>query len=96
MNEVVETAKTIGLMVQVIGLITIAVKGGQWKGALDNRISALEVSSGETVQKLSHMDSRLDNVEKELLKVMISVQKDIEYIKKSIDEEKKNKHAPKE
>jgi len=94
MNDLIETAKTVGLIAQVIGLITIAIKGGQWKGSLDSRISTLESHASETVEKLSYMDTRLDNIEKELLKVMISVQKDIEYIKKSIDEEKKNKHAP--
>lgn len=93
MIDIVETAKTVGLIVQTLGLITVAVKGGQWKGVLETRLASVEEISSETTQKLSSMDSRLDNIEKELLKVMITVQKDIEYIKKSIDDEKRRKNA---
>lgn len=91
MNEIFDIARTIGFIVQAVGLITIAIKGGQWKGNLESRMAMLEESSSQTIQKLTQMDSRLDNIEKDLLKVMITVQKDIEYIKKSIDEEKRQK-----
>lgn len=85
MNEVTMIAQAVGFLVQTVGLITVAVRTGSWKGQLDNRVCALEKQAADTIQELNAVDKRVDGIEKELLKVMVGVQKDIEYIKKAID-----------
>ena len=85
MNEVTMIAQAVGFLVQTVGLITVAVRTGSWKGQLDNRVCALEKQAADTIQELNAVDKRVDGIEKELLKVMVGVQKDIEYIKKAVD-----------
>jgi hypothetical protein len=84
----VEIAKNIGIIASIIGFIGTAVKAGQWKGEHDLRLKKLEDTLADTVRTLSRMDERVDGIEKELLKTMTCLQKDVEYIKKSIDEQK--------
>ena len=85
MNDISTIAQVVGFLVQAVGLITVAVRTGSWKGSLENRVDALEKQASQTVQELSAVDKRVDGIEKELLKIMVGVQKDIEYIKKTID-----------
>jgi hypothetical protein len=84
----VEIAKNIGIIASILGFIGTAIKAGQWKGEHDIRLKKLEDTLADTVKALSRLDDRVDGVEKELLQVMVSLQKDVEYIKKSIDEVK--------
>ena len=88
MNDISTIAQVVGFLVQAVGLITVAVRTGSWEGNLENRVDALEKQASQTVQELSAVDKRVDGIEKELLKIMVGVQKDIEYIKKTIDKGK--------
>lgn len=88
MNDISAIAQVVGFLVQAVGLITVAVRTGSWKGQIENRVDALEKQAAQTVQELSSVDKRVDGIEKELLKIMVGVQKDIEYIKKTIDKGK--------
>ena len=85
MNDIAIIAQAVGFLVQTVGLITVAVSTGSWKGQLDTRVCALVKQAADTVKELAVVDKRVDGIEKELLKVMVGVQKDIEYIKKAID-----------
>ncbi|MEL3908052.1 MAG: hypothetical protein P1P64_03425 [Treponemataceae bacterium] len=80
--------QVVGFLVQTVGLITVAVRTGSWKGELEHRVDVLEKQADQTVRDLSAVDKRVDGIEKELLKVMTGVQRDIEYIKEYIKEEK--------
>lgn len=88
MSDISAITQVVGFLVQTVGLITVAVRTGSWKGKLENRVDALEKQAAQTVLELSSVDKRVDGIEKELLKIMVGVQKDIEYIKKTIDEKK--------
>ncbi|UTC62584.1 hypothetical protein E4O05_01325 [Treponema sp. OMZ 787] len=88
MIDISAIAQVVGFLVQTVGLITVAVRTGSWKGQIENRVDALEKQAAQTVQELSSVDKRVDGIEKELLKIMVGVQKDIEYIKKTIDKGK--------
>ncbi|MEL5717253.1 hypothetical protein [Treponema pedis] len=88
MNDTFAIVQVVGFLVQTVGLIVVAVRTGSWKGKLENRVDVLEKQAAQTVQELSSVDKRVDGIEKELLKIMVGVQKDIEYIKKTIDEKK--------
>ena len=87
MNDIAIITQAVGFLVQTVGLITVAVRTGTWKGQLDSRVDALEKQAADTVKELHAVDKRVDGVEKELLKIMVGVQKDIEYIKKNIDKQ---------
>lgn len=87
MNDIAIIMQAVGFLVQTVGLITVAVRTGTWKGQLDSRVDALEKQAADTVKELHAVDKRVDGVEKELLKIMVGVQKDIEYIKKNIDKQ---------
>ena len=87
MNDIAIITQAVGFLVQTVGLITVAVRTGTWKGQLDSRVDALEKQAAATVKELHAVDKRVDGVEKELLKIMVGVQKDIEYIKENIDKQ---------
>lgn len=87
MNDIAIITQAVGFLVQTVGLITVAVRTGTWKGQLDSRVDALEKQAADTVKELHAVDKRVDGVEKELLKIMVGVQKDIEYIKENIDKQ---------
>lgn len=91
--DITTISQIVGFLVQTVGLITVAVRTGSWKGNIENRVDALEKQAAQTVQELSSVDKRVDGIEKELLKIMVGVQKDIEYIKKTIDEKKEKENA---
>lgn len=91
--DITTISQIVGFLVQTAGLITVAVRTGSWKGNIENRVDALEKQAAQTVQELSSVDKRVDGIEKELLKIMVGVQKDIEYIKKTIDEKKEKENA---
>lgn len=91
--DITTISQIVGFLVQTAGLITVAVRTGSWKGNIENRVDALEKQTAKTVQELSSVDKRVDGIEKELLKIMVGVQKDIEYIKKTIDEKKEKENA---
>lgn len=93
MIDISAIAQVVGFLVQAVGLITVAVRTGSWKGQIENRVDALEKQAAQTVQELSSVDKRVDGIEKELLKIMVGVQKDIEYIKKTIDKGKEPPNA---
>jgi hypothetical protein len=84
-NGAAEIARNIGSIASIVGFIGTAIKVGQWKGEHDVRLKKLEDVLKETVEKLSKVDDRVDGIEKELFKTMTSLQKDVEYIKKSVD-----------
>ena len=87
MNDIAIITQAVGFLVQTVGLITVAVRTGTWKGQLDSRVDELEKQAADTVKELHAVDKRVDGVEKELLKIMVGVQKDIEYIKENIDKQ---------
>jgi hypothetical protein len=81
-----ELAKNIGIVASMIGVIGTAIKAGQWKGEHGARLKILEDTLAKTVDKLSKMDDRVDGIERELLRTMTALKKDVEYIKGSIDD----------
>jgi hypothetical protein len=87
-NTGVEIARNIGIIASILGFIGTAIKAGQWKGEHDLRLKRLEDTLADTVKTLSRLDDRVDGIERELLQTMIALQKDVEYIKKSVDEVK--------
>jgi uncharacterized protein YoxC len=87
-SNTVEIAKNIGIIASIVGFLGTAIKVGQWKGEHDIRLKRLEDTLADTVKTLSRMDERVDGIERELLQTMTSLQKDVEYIKRSIDEVK--------
>lgn len=93
MNDIQAITQVVGFLVQTVGLITVAVRTGAWKGQIENRVKALEKQTEEALRKLSAVEKRVDGIEKELLKIMVGVQKDIEYIKKTIDKQKEKENA---
>ena len=58
MNDISTIAQVVGFLVQAVGLITVAVRTGSWKGSLENRVDALEKQASQTVQELSAVDNR--------------------------------------
>jgi vacuolar-type H+-ATPase subunit D/Vma8 len=91
MSDNMEVAKNIGIIASTIGFIATAIKVGHWKGEHDVRLAKLEEVLEKTVEKLSRVDDRVDGIERELLETMTALKKDIEYIKKSLDEEKEER-----
>jgi Skp family chaperone for outer membrane proteins len=91
MSDNMEVAKNIGIIASIIGFIGTAIKVGHWKGEHEARLLKLEEVLEKTVEKLSKVDDRVDGIERELLETMTALKKDIEYIKKSLDEEKEER-----
>lgn len=81
MNDAVSAVQTIGLLAQTVGLITIAIKTGNWKGVTENRISNIE----KELKEMKVEVSQLEDMQKELMPVLIGLQKDMEYVRKAID-----------
>jgi hypothetical protein len=80
-----EIAKNIGIIASLVGFIGTAIKVGNWKGEHEVRIKNLESVLEATVDKLSNMNDRLNGIDKELLRNMTELKKDVEYIKKTIE-----------
>lgn len=81
MNDTYSVMQTLGLLAQTVGLVTVAVKTGNWKGVTENRINTIEKELKEVKQAVS----QLENMQKELMPVLIGLQKDMEYVRKSVD-----------
>jgi hypothetical protein len=91
MNDSIEIARNIGIIASIVGFLGTAIKAGQWKGEHGARLKVLEDTLTKTVDKLSRMDDRVDGIEKELLQAMTGLQKDIEYIREFIDDQKEER-----
>jgi hypothetical protein len=85
MSDGAEIARNVGIIASLLGVVGTAIKTGQWKGEHETRIKQLESVLDKTVDKLSKMDDRVDGIEKELLKTMTGLKKDVEYIRASVD-----------
>jgi Skp family chaperone for outer membrane proteins len=91
MSDNMEVAKNIGVIASIVGFVGTAIKVGQWKGGHEARLKKLEEVLDKTVEKLSRIDDRVGGIERELLETMTALKKDIEYIRKSLDEEKEER-----
>ncbi len=81
MRETFSIIQALGLLAQTVGLITIAIKTGNWKGVTENRISNIE----KELKEMKVEVSQLEDMQKELMPVLIGLQKDMEYVRKSVD-----------
>lgn len=81
MNDTFSVIQALGLLAQTVGLVTVAVKTGNWKGVTENRISTIEKELKEVKQEIS----QLEDMQKELMPVLVGLQKDMEYVRKSVD-----------
>jgi hypothetical protein len=92
----IEIARNVGIIASILATVGTAVKAGQWKGEHGARLGAVEDTLAKTVAQLSKMDERVDGIEKELAEVLTALKKDVEYIRKTIDEEKeeRRRNAP--
>ena len=93
MSDTFSVIQALGLLAQTVGLITIAIKTGNWKGVTENRISNIE----KELKEMKVQVSQLENMQKELMPVLIGLQKDMEYVRKSVDKlnEQREDHAEK-
>lgn len=93
MNDPFSIMQMLGLLAQTVGLITIAIKTGNWKGVTENRISNIE----KELKEMKVEVSQLEDMQKELMPVLIGLQKDMEYVRKSVDKlnEQREDHAEK-
>jgi archaellum component FlaC len=87
----IEIARSVGTIASIIAIVGTAIKTGQWKGEHQERIKQLEDTIDKTVEDLEHMDERVDGVEKLLSETLTALKKDVEYIKGSIDDLKKER-----
>jgi hypothetical protein len=92
----VEIARNVGIIASILATVGTTVKAGQWKGEHGARLSAVEDTIAKTVDQLSKMDERVDGIERELAETLTALKKDVEYIRKTIDEEKeeRRRNAP--
>lgn len=81
MSDTFSIIQALGLLAQTVGLITIAIKTGNWKGVTENRISNIE----KELKEMKVEVSQLEDMQKELMPVLIGLQKDMEYVRKSVD-----------
>ncbi|MGP1489937.1 MAG: hypothetical protein ACTTI6_02530 [Treponema sp.] len=81
MSDTFSVIQALGLLAQTVGLITIAIKTGNWKGVTENRISNIE----KELKEMKVEVSQLEDMQKELMPVLIGLQKDMEYVRKSVD-----------
>ena len=93
MSDTFSVIQALGLLAQTVGLITIAIKTGNWKGVTENRISKIE----KELKEMKVEVSQLEDMQKELMPVLIGLQKDMEYVRKSVDKlnEQREDHAEK-
>jgi archaellum component FlaC len=87
----IEIARSVGTIASIIAIVGTAIKTGQWKGEHQERIRQLEETIDKTVEDLERMDERVDGVEKILSETLTALKKDVEYIKGSIDDLKKER-----
>jgi len=94
MNDTFSVVQAIGLVSQAVALVVIAVKTGNWKGVTENRISNIE----RDIKEVKAEVSQLEDMQKELMPVLVGLQKDMEYVRKSVDKlsEQRDEHAEKE
>ena len=92
---ITEIARNVGIVASILATVGTAIKAGQWKGGHEARLIAAESALARTVDQLSSMDARVDSLEKELAETLTALKKDVEYIRKTIDEEKeeRRRHA---
>ena len=81
MSETFSVIQALGLLAQTVGLITIAIKTGNRKGVTENRISNIE----KELKEMKVEVSQLEDMQKELMPVLIGLQKDMEYVRKAVD-----------
>lgn len=93
MNDPFSIMQTLGLLAQTVAIVTVAVKTGNWKGVTENRISNIE----KELKEMKVEVSQLEDMQKELMPVLIGLQKDMEYVRKSVDKlnEQREDHAEK-
>ena len=81
MNDTFSVVQALGLLAQAVGLIAVAVKTGNWKGVTENRINNIEQDLKEVKAEVS----QLEHMQKELMPVLVGLQKDMEYVRKAVD-----------
>ena len=93
MNDPFSIMQMLGLLAQTVALVTVAVKTGNWKGVTENRISNIE----KELKEMKVEVSQLEDMQKELMPVLVGLQKDMEYVRKSVDKlnEQREDHAEK-
>ncbi len=86
MGDMMGLAQAMGFAMQTIGLITVAIKTGNWKGITDSKIKDLEKNVNDVRVKVESMDDRLDGVEKEFSKALARIETNLDFIKESLVE----------
>ncbi len=86
MDDVMSLAQAMGFAMQTIGLITVAIKTGNWKGITDSKIKDLESDVKDIRIKVESIDDRLDGVEKEFSKALVKIEANLEFIKERLIE----------
>ncbi len=86
MDDFLGVAQAMGFVAQTIGLITIAVKTGNWKGVTDNRIKDLETDVDDIRVKVEKMDGRLNGMEKEFSKALARIETNLDFVKETLVE----------
>jgi flagellar biosynthesis chaperone FliJ len=86
-----EIARSVGTIASIIAIVGTAIKTGQWKGEHQERIKQLEEAIDKTARDLEHMDKRVDGIEKLLSETLTALKKDVEYIRGSLDDLKKER-----
>ena len=88
---VVDLARSVGIVASILAAVGTAIKAGQWKGEHGARLEAVEAALTKTVDQLSQMDERVDGLERELAETLTALKKDVEYIRRTLEEEKKER-----
>lgn len=91
MNDAAIIAQAVGFLIQTVGLVTVAVRTGAWKGQVDNKIDFLEKQTKAVSEEVKAMGSRQDGFDRELTRIVTVVETNLEYIKKTLDDIKAQK-----
>ncbi len=79
-------AQAMGFAMQTIGIITVAIRTGNWKGVTDNRIKDLEVDVDGIRKKVEKMDGRLNGMEKEFSRALARIETNLDFVKETLVE----------
>lgn len=89
MSDVTALAQAFGFVIQTIGLLTVAIKTGSWKGVTDNRVKDLEVRVSDLRVEVNALDKRVDGMQMEFSKALARIETNLEFIKAAVSERKK-------
>ena len=81
-----EIGRNVAILGTILGLLAVSIKVGQWKGENETNTKHSNARINKMETQMESMDKRLDRLDRELAGTLTSLQKDVEYIKKSLDE----------